>query len=384
MQSLINSHSMDLKLEEQDYESEAERDFVTFVTSQSDELWDEWQEIISGEFDVSTITDPIYENLDGDPTKAQALARAYGGDFLSFIRAHNEDVASRMRYLIKEAAKNGFMPSVSLYSGCYPTHCFNAQARIEGKTRLILVHTGFERMLIDGARLLFAIHDKIITEKVERWPEPSWWSRTSIDELTDRFAELMVSFIKNVDPDPVYLNEDDYPFEPEKELPAFSAASSGKDFALCHELGHVFSGHLDKNMAHLRQLRSGLKVLSPEWEEEVQADLFAGRLLFCTPPENEEQNVLDLIYGKYIGVGLFFDMDGLISDIESEFFGLDDDSGTHPPARDRELSLLRSIRPDIKSRSLFLERRIIGRTMKKIRNNVIAKSLYLLERSDHT
>jgi len=218
--------------------------------------------------------------------------------------------------------------------------------------------------------------------KVDRWwPEPSWWARTSLDRLLDNLADLLTSYIVDPDPHPRYLDEDEFPFEPERELPAFAAGSAGQDFALAHELGHFVLGHLQGKEGYpSRRLRDGLAVLPKHIREEHEADIFAGRLLVCIRPEADEQSVLDMIYGKYVGVGLFFDLDGLVHEIERRFFDLPagESEQSHPRARTREAVLLWTIRREIVNPHLFADRRTMSRTFRQVRETLLELTLQRL------
>lgn len=261
-----------------------EADFIEYVRRHTSAFDDEWSEIADGSFDIASIVSPLYDRLETDGDKAQAMIAAFSSDFVSYVRSRNGDIGKKL-------------------AG----------------------HTGFDRLMIEAARLLFAIHDKLAPAKVERWPEPSWWSRTNLERLLDNLADLLASFIRDSEPSPEYLDTDEFPFEPEKELPAFTAGMAGQDFAMAHELGHLALGHLRDDGVALRHLRSGLDVLPKHMRDEHEADIFAGRLLLYSPPLTDEQNVLDLIYGKYVGVGLFLDLDGILAEIEGKVFDLPDD-----------------------------------------------------------
>lgn len=367
--------------------SPEELDFIAFVRAQSSDLDEEWAEIAEGRFDMGEIVDPLFARLEMEKGEAEALTADFSDGFIGYVRTKNRDIANRMRHLASLAVKKGHPEPGRYFAGRYPTHSFNAQACRAGSTQLLLIHTGFERLLVEGARLLFAIHDKIAPAKVERWPEPSWYADASLEGLLGNFADLLASYVADAEPYPFYLDADLYPFEPKHELPAFSAASAAQDFALAHELGHVLKGHLDSVAEEptepKRQLRSGLEVIASDHAQEHEADIFAGRLLFCTQPESEEQPVLDLIYGKYLGVGLFFDFDGLVSEIEAQAFGLDPthETQSHPPARRREAVMLRDLRSEIISRHLFADRRAIGKTFRKIRADLLDLAVqHLVER----
>lgn len=365
-------------------ESPEEADFIAFVRAQSSDLDDEWAEIAEGRFSMAEIVDPLFARLEMEKAEADALSADFAEGFAGYVRTKNRDIANRMRHLTDIAAEQGHGSPGRYFAGRFPTHSFNAQACRQGRTQLLLIHTGFERLLVEGARLLFAIHDKIGPVRVERWPEPSWWAGASVEELVNNFADLLASYVADAEPYPFYLDADLYPFEPENELPAFSAAAAAQDFALAHELGHILKGHLDAanndEGAPARQLRSGLEVIANDHTQEHEADGFAGHLLFCTPPTSAEQPVLDLIYGKYLGVGLFFDFDGVVSEIEARAFGLEptDETQTHPPARVREAVMLRDIRGRIVSQHLFVDRRAIGRTFRKIRDALVNRALHRL------
>lgn len=362
--------------------SAKEADFLSFVRRHSDELDAEWAEIAQGSLDINQIVSPLYERLSIDSDQAQGLASAYSSDFVSYVRSRNGDVDAKMRSLSALAARAGMEIDDRFFAGRFPTHSFNAQAVREGDTFLLLVHTGFERLMIESSRLIFAIHHKLAPARVERWaPEPSWWATAGLDQLLDNLADLLASFIVDPEPVPRYLDEDEFPFEPERELPAFAAGAAGQDFALAHELGHFVLGHLHaEDGRHLRKLRSGLDVLPKHIREEHEADIFAGQLLACSRPESEVQNVLDMIYGKYVGIGLFFELDGLLAEIERRAFDLpvSNEGQSHPPARKREAVLLSAIRHEITNRHLFADRRTIGRTFRKVREEVLERALLCL------
>lgn len=354
-----------------------EADFIEYVRRHTSAFDDEWSEIADGSFDIASIVSPLYDRLETDADKAQAMIAAFSSDFVSYVRSRNGDIGKKLAALEALATRSGSRIDEPFFAGRFPTHSFNAQAVREGETVLLLVHTGFDRLMIEAARLLFAIHDKLAPAKVERWPEPSWWSRTNLERLLDNLADLLASFIRDSEPSPEYLDTDEFPFEPEKELPAFTAGMAGQDFAMAHELGHLALGHLRDDGVALRHLRSGLDVLPKHMRDEHEADIFAGRLLLCSPPLTDEQNVLDLIYGKYVGVGLCLDLDGILAEIEGKVFDLPDDQPgqSHPPARMREAVLLTDIRRDIVNPYLFADRRTMGRTFRKIRPFIVSRTL---------
>lgn len=189
------------------YESDAERDFVEFIRDQSDSLDVGWAEIMDRSLDIRAIIEPIFERVGGDASEAQALGDQYTSSFLGYIRSQNSDIGKWTQSLIIQAVAEGHAPPGSLYAGRYPTHSFNAQAQFVRETRLILIHTGFKRLLIEDTRLLLAIHDKLVPEKVERWPEPSWSAAVTLEDLIEQLSELLVSLVADAEPEPIYLDE---------------------------------------------------------------------------------------------------------------------------------------------------------------------------------
>ena len=222
-----------------------ELDFLDFVRRHTDEIDMEWAEVARGDVKVADVVLPLFERLGADLGEASATVGAYSTDFVSFVRARNGSVTTRMASLWQVAQNSGYRMPENYFTGSFPTHSFNAQACREGTTNLLLINTGFERMMIESARLLFAIHQRLSPDKVERWPEPTWWSVRSQDELLDNFAELLASFIRSAEPDAFYLDEGLFPFEPDRELPAVSARAAGQDFARAHELGQLALGQRD-------------------------------------------------------------------------------------------------------------------------------------------
>lgn len=198
-------------------------------------------------------------------------------------------------------------------------------------------------------------------------------------------AQILASFIARETPVPMLLDDARYPHDPAKEIWAFATAASAQDFVLAHELGHVALGHLQATGAQrARRLRSGVEVYSKSQQQEFAADLFAARLLFELEPVSDEQRVLDLLYGKYMGVGVFFDLDSLVTEIERRTFALPEaaEGQSHPPARSREANVLRALRNASVDPNLFADRRALGRTVKRFREAIIEETVSLIVNYD--
>ncbi|MGJ7484496.1 ImmA/IrrE family metallo-endopeptidase [Variovorax sp. LT2P21] len=375
----MDPHDLELQLSSENLTS-AERDFLEYVRAHTSELDASFRKIERGDVPVEATLRPLLDRLAVESDQANALISGYSSGFVNYLRSQNGHLHDRLAGLAQAATRAGHVLPGPLYAGELPTHSFNAQAASHGATTLLLIHSGLENMLVAASRLLFALRGKLVHKDIQ-WPGPAWHASTSVDDLVRALGNLLAAFVRGDEEAAVYLNEEAFPFEPERELPAFAAAMAAQDFALAHELGHFVLLHLRGRQALARIRRSVLPVISKEWRQEHEADLFAAQLLLCDIGQTAEQSVLDLIYGKYVGIGLFFELDDLVVEIERLELGLphiETEHETHPPARIREATLLQQIRRTNTNRYLFADRRAFGRLLRDLRPELIASALRAL------
>lgn len=169
--------------------------------------------------------------------------------------------------------------------------------------------------------------------------EAAWKSElNSSDVIKDRFFDALFSYLVGGHP---HMAE---PYLPERNYDSFTSLlrDSMELFILCHEYGHIISGHLDSDGK--KSMIAGVEdeEVFLSWSEEIEADV-RGLELFLNVRANDGY---DLAL-SFMGADLFF---GCIEAIEKSVAilknGTDETSlsATHPPVSFRREALRKALR----------------------------------------
>jgi hypothetical protein len=216
----------------------------------------------------------------------------------------------------------------AVHIGVFPTGEFNALATPAGDGVLLLINEGlmyfaYQTMETFGLATTVIDAGKEIGRLMSR------------DEATGQLADVVYSYLRHG------LSAS------ARHLPMIGGlrgsyvnhlATSIHRFVVAHEYGHAYARHLDSAGTVRWSLPSGeLEVISKNWEQELEADLVAMRLLI--PPSarrigSDSPGAVLRLAMALVGPLAFFQIDALLEGAERACCGGADPvrSTTHPPS----------------------------------------------------
>jgi hypothetical protein len=247
-------------------------------------------------------------------------------------------IAERIEQAVR--GMGGELPGTVLV-GEYPHYSFNAEALAVRNGTLLLVNTGLHYLLVEVAlalntRMVVAsraddgsIQIPQTTKAVER-------RRRNADE---NLANSLASYILHTDARRGGKQEVD---ATARGLLSYLYAEAAENFAVAHEYGHFFAGHLTG---------AGRRSAGDEWlrkshDQEFEADEI-GMLLALEAQEHDER-LAALSFRKHVavtGTFLFFAVDHLLNRVRDEAPELAREKivSDHPPSDARAAALRRTL-----------------------------------------
>ncbi|MBB5956840.1 hypothetical protein FHS29_003433 [Saccharothrix tamanrassetensis] len=241
---------------------------------------------------------------------------------------------------IEEAVREmGLGSPGPVYVGEYPHHSFNAQALAVKNGTLLLINTGLHYLLVEVA---LALNTRIVV--VDRAddggftvPKTSEAVERRQREADENLANSLAAYILYADPRRGGKQQVD---GTHRGVLSFLYADAAEKFAIAHEYGHFFAGHLTGRRP------SGDEWLRKSHAQEFEADEIG--MLLALKTQQADESVAALSFRKHIavvGAFLFFAVDHLLNRVRDEVSEVSGDKivADHPPSDARAAALRRTL-----------------------------------------
>lgn len=245
----------------------------------------------------------------------------------------NEVVIWLAEAVEKAATEWNFSVPMPVLCRVFPTTFFNAQSRVVGESRLLLINEGLVHLIFGLSEIYGLSVDLVDPNK----PRPESGVSLSKEESVEGLATLIYSYL---------FSEQGVP---ETAYPMIGGVQGHWIIYLCqtiikfvvaHEYGHLYANHL--TTAEIRESSSngdGFNIIRKDWQQEYEADIFAMRLML--PPSKRNLDSFEKHFDastQLVGPLAFFQLQKLIESTQ-ELLN-DNDIGSivitdHPPAETR-------------------------------------------------